>query len=139
MSPKGSITIRSLVVLLMLVSTGTKAGEGAFAPWKEGQSTDKGYFPIGVWLQSPGNAGRYQAIGINLYVALWQGPTQAQIDTLRRFNMPVICSQNAWASQHLDERLIVAWMHGDEPDNPSGTRHQQPDPHRGSNGHNLAQ
>jgi len=31
--------------------------------------------------------------------------------------MPVVCSQNEWAKQHLDEKTIVAWMHGDEPDN----------------------
>ena len=92
-------------------------GDGAFAPWQNGQSTDPGFFPIAVWLQSPNNAGRYQAIGINLYVGLWQGPTEAQMNTLRRFNMPVICHQNEWARQHLDEKLIVAWMHGDEPDN----------------------
>jgi hypothetical protein len=93
------------------------AGEGAFAPWKNGQSPDKGFFPIAVWLQSPQNAGRYQKIGINLYVGLYQGPTQAQMDTLRQFNMPVICHQNEWARQHLGEELMVAWMHGDEPDN----------------------
>jgi len=92
-------------------------GGGALAPWQNGRSTDKGYFPIAVWLQSPHNAGRYQAIGIKLYVGLWQGPTEAQMSTLRRFNMPVICHQNEWARQHLDEPLIVAWMHGDEPDN----------------------
>ena len=92
-------------------------GKGAFASWRNGRSTDTGFFPIAVWLQSPHNAGRYQAIGINLYVGLWQGPTEAQINTLRRFNMPVICHQNDWAKQHLDEPLIVAWMHGDEPDN----------------------
>ena len=104
-------------VSFMVVSTGANAGEGAFAPWKDGQSMDKNYFPIAVWLQNPGNAARYQDIGINLYVGLWQGPTQAQIDTLRKYKMPVVCSQNEWAKKHLDEPLIVAWMHGDEPDN----------------------
>ena len=31
--------------------------------------------------------------------------------------MPVICSQNNVGLAHLDERTIVGWMHGDEPDN----------------------
>jgi hypothetical protein len=31
--------------------------------------------------------------------------------------MPVICDQNAYARKHLDEKTIVGWMHGDEPDN----------------------
>ena len=31
--------------------------------------------------------------------------------------MPVICSQNDFALSRLDEKTIVGWMHGDEPDN----------------------
>jgi hypothetical protein len=42
--------------------------------WKNGLPSSPDYFPIGVWLQSPENASRYAAAGINLYVALWQGP-----------------------------------------------------------------
>ncbi len=115
-----SILLLGAVVYLLGLANpvwSAPADEGAFAPWQNGQSTDKGFFPIAVWLQSPQNAGRYQAIGINLYVGLWQGPTEAKMNTLRQFNMPVICHQNEWARQHLDEALIIAWMHGDEPDN----------------------
>lgn len=74
-------------------------------------------FPIAVWLQSPHNAPKYKAIGINLYVGLWKGPTAKQISELKRHRMPVICAQNKYALSQLDEKLIVAWMHGDEPDN----------------------
>ena len=80
-------------------------------------SRDPAYFPIAVWLQSPANAKRYQEIGINLYVGLWQGPTEAQIAALRAAKMPVICDMNEWARSHLGESTIVGWMHGDEPDN----------------------
>jgi len=31
--------------------------------------------------------------------------------------MPVICDQNDYARKNLDEKTIVGWMHGDEPDN----------------------
>lgn len=31
--------------------------------------------------------------------------------------MPVICELNEYAAKHLDEKIIVGWMHGDEPDN----------------------
>ncbi len=68
-------------------------------------------------LPDPRNAAKYQAIGINLYVALWQGPTAEQIAELKRHAMPVICEQNDYALKHLDEKSIVGWMHGDEPDN----------------------
>ncbi len=85
--------------------------------WTHGMSADAGYFPIAVWLQSPENAARYKAAGINLYVALWQGPTEAQIAALKAAQMPVICAQNEVGLAHKDDATIVAWMHGDEPDN----------------------
>ena len=78
---------------------------------------DASVFPIAVWLQDPRNAPKYQAIGINLYVTLWQGPTAEQVTALKRYAMPVICEQNDYALKHLDEKTIVGWMHGDEPDN----------------------
>ncbi|AIE86330.1 hypothetical protein [Fimbriimonas ginsengisoli] len=78
---------------------------------------DPSYFPIGVWLQSPANAPRYQAIGINLYVGLWQGPTGEQIAALEKAKMPVACEMNDWAKAHLDRKIIAGWMHQDEPDN----------------------
>ncbi len=39
------------------------------------------------------------------------------MNTLAEAGMPVICHQNEWALENLDNPLIVAWMHGDEPDN----------------------
>lgn len=74
-------------------------------------------FPIAVWLQSPQNATRYRQAGINLYIGLWEGPTEEQLATLKAANMPVICEPNAVALVHRNDPLIVGWMHGDEPDN----------------------
>ena len=74
-------------------------------------------FPIAVWLQSPSNAGRYREAGINLYVGLWQGPSDKQLAELKQHRMPVICEQNATGLAHKDDPTIVGWMHGDEPDN----------------------
>jgi len=74
-------------------------------------------FPIAVWLQNPRNAARYKELGINLYVGLWQGPTEAQLDALEKADMPVICDQNDTAMKNKTRKIIVAWMHGDEPDN----------------------
>lgn len=89
----------------------------AYAQWKNGPSTASDYFPIAVWLQTPANAAAYKRIGINLYIGLWKGPTEAQLAALEKAGMPVICDQNALALQHLDRKIIVGWMHGDEPDN----------------------
>ena len=96
--------------------------DSPYARWQNGPSNGPGFFPIAVWLQDPRNAAKYQAIGINLYVALWKGPTAEQIAELKRHGMPVICEQNDYALKHLDEKTIVGWMHGDEPDNAQSLR-----------------
>jgi len=88
-----------------------------YARWKHGPPTDPSWFPIAVWLQDPRNAKRYQEAGINLYVGLWKGPTEEQLALLREAGMPVICAQNDVGLAHLDDPIIVGWMHGDEPDN----------------------
>lgn len=87
------------------------------AVWSHGLPSKPDYFPIAVWLQSPHNAAAYQAAGINLYVGLWQGPTEAQLTALKAVNMPVICEQNEVGLAHKADKIIVGWMHGDEPDN----------------------
>lgn len=88
-----------------------------FARWKNGPSQSTDYFPIAVWLQDPKLAPKYKAAGFNLYIGLWQGPTEQQLDTLRQAHMPVICAQTPLALEHLNDKIIVGWMHGDEPDN----------------------
>lgn len=113
-----------LVIAVFLMTAGlppqAKAQEQsrtAFAPWQNGPPADPGYFPIAVWLQQAKNAARYKTAGINLYVGLWQGPTEQQIADLTREGMPVICEQNEVGLSHLQDPIIVGWMHGDEPDN----------------------
>ena len=85
--------------------------------WPRGPGRDPEQFPIGVWLQDPKNAARFQAAGINLYIGLWKGPTDEQLEALRAARMPVICEQNEVGLRRLADETIVGWMHGDEPDN----------------------
>lgn len=110
-----------LLLCVGLLLGAAPAGPGGarlpYAQWKHGPPADPGYFPIAVWLQNPNNAERYKAAGINLYVGLWQGPTEEQLAALRKAGMPVICSPNAVGMAHKDDPIIVGWMHGDEPDN----------------------
>lgn len=87
------------------------------ATWQHGPPTDPAFFPIAVWLQSPANAARYQAAGINTYVGLWRGPTEDQLAALKAAGMKVICDQNDVGLAHRDDPTIIGWMHGDEPDN----------------------
>jgi len=83
----------------------------------EGHPVDPDFFPIGVWLQQPALAPKYKAAGINHYVGLWKGPTEAQLAELKKHGMPVICPQNEVALASPDRDMIVGYMHGDEPDN----------------------
>lgn len=78
---------------------------------------DASYFPLAVWVQSPAKAEEYKKAGINTYVGLWNGPTDAQLAELEKHGMKVVCHQNRTGLAHKNKRTIVAWMHGDEPDN----------------------
>lgn len=115
-----------LCCLILLEVAGIRFSQAASPPgsmeefskrWPNGPFQQNSPFPIAVWLQDPRNAPQYKAIGINLYIGLWKGPTESQLAELRRHQMPVICFQNEYALAHLDEKLFVGWMHEDEPDN----------------------
>lgn len=108
-------TLASLVLIAAVHAPGAETNTDN--RWSNGPNTDASHFPIAVWLQNPRNAPKYKALGVNLYIGLWDGPTDRQIAELRRHEMPVICGQNDYALKHLDEKIIVGWMHGDEPDN----------------------
>jgi len=101
------------------------ASKNPYGKWKNGPSSAPNYFPIAVWLQAPELASKYKAAGINLYVGLWKGPTETQLDALRRAEMSVICSQNEVGLKPEYESIIVGWMHGDEPDNAQPLRNSK--------------
>jgi hypothetical protein len=96
---------------------GADVADASRNTWTHGLPQDEGFFPIGVWLQSPGNAARYKAAGINLYIALWKGPTAEQLSQLEKAGLRVICAQNEYALANKDSAVVAGWMHGDEPDN----------------------
>lgn len=114
-----------LPLICILLPAGCGTGGTSDGSADDGQPADSGAeevsptFPIAVWLQQPRLAEEYKAMGINLYIGLWEGPTAAQLEELQAADMPVICSQNDFALQNLDRyaETIVGWMHGDEPDN----------------------
>lgn len=108
--------ISAMVISLMILLPGM-VFSGDYANWKNGPSTDPSYFPIAVWLQDPSDAAAYKEAGINLYVGLWQGPTEDQLDKLRKAGMQTICHQNELGLKNIDDPIIIGWMHGDEPDN----------------------
>ena len=108
-----------LVLAGMAAAAAGEAGvaAGPYAKWTHGPAGGQDFFPIAVWLQSPAKARQYRAAGFNLYVGLWRGPTEEQLAQLQEADMRVICHQTKVALQHLDDPVLVGWMHGDEPDN----------------------
>jgi len=88
-----------------------------YSQWENGPPADPEFFPIGVWLQDVNLAPQYKAAGVNFYYAIWRGPRQEQLDSLRALGMYLICHQNERSLAHVDDKVIMAWMHGDEPDN----------------------
>ncbi|MCP4610997.1 MAG: hypothetical protein GY845_20000 [Planctomycetes bacterium] len=88
-----------------------------YVKWGNGPLHSAKFFPVAVWLQNPAKASRYHRAGFNTFVALWKGPTQNQLEQLKRAGMKVICHQNKLALKYIDDSTIIGWMHGDEPDN----------------------
>jgi len=122
--------IQSLFLAAAIFAAGFAAGAfgdepSAPPPNKPGVLNDPNFFPLAVWLQNPANAARYKAAGINLYVALWRGPTDDQLAQLKEQGMYVICAQNTAGLAHKNDPTIVGWMHGDEPDNAQRIRGQK--------------
>jgi len=116
----------AIIMVIVLLPVCGCAAPGATAPavrdvkpllTPEGQPMDAAFFPIGVWLQDPVLAPKYKEAGVNLYVGLFEGPTEAQLAELEKHGMPVICEQNEVALKHIDEPIIIGWECASEPDN----------------------
>lgn len=88
-----------------------------YKQWPHGPSSSSNFFPLAVWLQNPSRAEQFREAGFNVYIGLWKGPTEAQLNQLKASGMKVICDQNEVALRHLNDDTIIGWMHGDEPDN----------------------
>lgn len=121
--------VRTLRLTPLLIVAAGLAGSGMSQEPAAGDSRRKAsvlddpqFFPLAVWLQNPNQAARYKAAGINVYVALWRGPTDEQLAELKRHGLFVICAQNRAGLAHQDDPTILGWMHGDEPDNAQSRR-----------------
>jgi hypothetical protein len=106
-----------ILIVHALGASGKPVAASPYVKWKNGPSHDAGFFPIAVWLQNPRKARQYKAAGFNTYVGLWRGPTEQQLAELKKAEMSVICHQNKVGRKYIDDKIIIGWMHGDEPDN----------------------
>jgi hypothetical protein len=92
-------------------------GPSYYEDWPRGFPADSSYFPVGVWMQNPANAARFQAVGVNHYIGLWQGPTEEQLSGMADAGMHVVCEQAGVWQQHLNSELIQGWLDAAAPDN----------------------
>ena len=58
-----------------------------------------------------------QGDGVNRFVGLWEGPTEAQLDALGAAGMPVIADQNVVGLARREDPILAGWLQQDEPDN----------------------
>ena len=110
---------RLLAAVWSVVAVGIAAAESAEdgSVAKAGPLADENFFPLAVWLQNPANAAKYRAAGINVYVALSRRAGDKQFAELAKQGIFVVCGQNEATLARKDNPTIIAWMHGDEPDN----------------------
>ena len=106
------------MLALILASSMAIGGQPAAAGeiYRNGFPDDRGFFPVGVWMQSPKNAPYYMALGINTFIGLWNGPTEEQLVDLAHENLLAIATQNDVGLSSPNNRIIRAWMQQDEPD-----------------------
>jgi hypothetical protein len=73
--------VRAAVLLAALIFGGSEVLPNDI--YQNGFPNENTFFPLGVWLQSPTRASRFKEMGINMFVGLWEGPTEAQLAEIR--------------------------------------------------------
>jgi hypothetical protein len=106
-----------LLLIMMLSSVPLTAfAEPSSNSHEQKDKKKEDFFPIGVWVQSPSNAAGYKAMGINLFVSLWDPMSDQDLAYLKAAGMKTIVDYER-NKKYINEDTIYAWMHGDEPDN----------------------
>jgi hypothetical protein len=111
------VAMSRAVLFVAAASLVANPARGDDAASRAGALADPNFFPLAVWVQNPSRAAEYKKAGINTYVGLWNGPTESQLAELDKHGMKVVCHQNKVGLAHKNKETIIAWMHGDEPDN----------------------
>jgi hypothetical protein len=85
-----------------------------YSAWKSGPSVDSAFFPIAVWYQAPNRAAAYKACGINMYIS--PDVAVSDLTTFKNAGISVICPFKKELRDAPDGKVIVGWLHQDEPD-----------------------
>lgn len=96
-----------------------EGGPAYYSKWSNGPSSSADFFPIAVWLQNPesGTSSDYKRLGINTYIGLHKGPTEAQLTAISNIPIVTFCEQNKIGLNSANKSVIQAWTQTDEPDN----------------------
>jgi hypothetical protein len=113
MSLRKSVS-RVILTTVLLLACEARSDAGGYT---NGVPSEPGFFPVGVWLQSPARAPNYKAIGINTFVGMSDGPREEQLSELARYDMFAVSQQNDVGLKSANRNVIKAWLHQDEPDN----------------------
>jgi hypothetical protein len=92
-------------------------GTSPYSQWTYGPPANPNFFPIGVWLQSPGNAQEFENIGVNMFVGFYGNLDAASMTTFASLKMPVVPTQNSVGLTSPQRSWIWGWDQVDEPDN----------------------
>jgi hypothetical protein len=109
------LTLSTIAAVLLTLCDAAQSSD--IETFRNGFPADPNFFPVGVWLQEPRNAAEFKSIGVNTFVGLWQGPTEAQLSELAARGMFAVADQNETALRSQNARVIRGWMQPDEPDN----------------------
>ncbi len=93
------------------------AQSSPYSQWTYGPPSSPNFFPIGVWLQSPGNAQEFENIGVNIFVGFYGDLDAASMTTFASLKMPVVPTQNSVGLTSPQRSWIWGWDQIDEPDN----------------------
>jgi hypothetical protein len=99
-----------------------EGGASYYAQWSLGPPSNQDYFTRGVWLQSPWNAPLFEGVGVNQYIALYDGTVITDpydgpiLPLLDDYKMPVFGDQ-ATGLVNAADPTINGWVQEDEPDN----------------------
>ena len=118
-----TVIVFALAGVFLFSGVSASAQTSAYGQWTNGPSTSPNFFPLSVWLQSPGHIQEFQSIGVNMFLGFWGDLDAASMSTYGSMSMPVVPTQNSVGLSSPQRSWIWGWDQMDEPDNaqPNGS------------------
>jgi hypothetical protein len=87
-----------------------EGGRDYFKKWTNGPTTDPSKFPIGVWYQSPSNAGSYRNMGINFFMYANSGLNLYPLTTTGMTIIPTTAAMTYASPTALYGSSVTSWI-----------------------------